>query len=68
MQLLPSHNHIPTIPLTFLKLSKPPNQSFQQKLQTFLPLYKQLLSSFIQPPPQYIQIDQPILLTYYTKT
>ena len=50
-------------PITFVKLSKGGNQSFEEKVQTLLPLYKEVLSSLIQAGAEYIQIDEPILVT-----
>ena len=50
-------------PITFVKLSKGDNQSFEEKVQTLLPLYKEVLSSLIQAGAEYIQIDEPILVT-----
>ena len=50
-------------PITFVKLSKGDNQSFEEKVQTLLPLYKEVLPSLIQAGAEYIQIDEPILVT-----
>lgn len=50
-------------PITFVKLSKGGSQSFEEKVQTLLSLYKEVLSSLIQAGAEYIQIDEPILVT-----
>ena len=50
-------------PITFVKLSKGGNQSFEEKVQTLLPLYKEVLESLIHAGAEYIQIDEPILVT-----
>ena len=55
-------------PITFVKLSKGGNQSFEEKVQTLLPLYKEVLSSLIQAGAEYIQIDEPILVTDYSES
>ena len=34
-------------PITFVKLSKGGNQSFEEKVQTLLPLYKEVLQSLV---------------------
>ena len=50
-------------PITFVKLSKGGHQSFEEKVQTLLPLYKEVLESLIHAGAEYIQIDEPILVT-----
>lgn len=50
-------------PITFVKLSKGGNQSFEEKVQTLLPFYKEVLKSLIHAGAEYIQIDEPILVT-----
>lgn len=50
-------------PITFVKLSKGGNQSFEDKVQTLLPLYKEVLQSLVDAGAEYIQIDEPALVT-----
>lgn len=50
-------------PITFVKLSKGGNQSFEEKVQTLLPLYKEVLQSLVDAGAEYIQIDEPALVT-----
>ncbi|WP_142991842.1 5-methyltetrahydropteroyltriglutamate--homocysteine S-methyltransferase [Staphylococcus saprophyticus] len=50
-------------PITFVKLSKGGDQSFEEKVQTLLPLYKEVLQSLIDAGAEYIQIDEPALVT-----
>lgn len=50
-------------PITFVKLSKGGDQSFEEKVQTLLPLYKEVLQSFVDAGAEYIQIDEPALVT-----
>lgn len=49
-------------PITFVKLSKGGDQSFEEKVQTLLPLYKEVLQSLIDAGAEYIQIDEPALV------
>ena len=50
-------------PITFVKLSKGGEQSFEEKVQTLLPLYKEVLQSLVDAGAEYIQIDEPALVT-----
>lgn len=50
-------------PITFVKLSKGGHQSFEEKVQTLLPLYKKVLQSLIDAGAAYIQVDEPVLVT-----
>ena len=50
-------------PITFAKLSKGGDQSFEEKVQTLLPLYKEVLQSLVDAGAEYIQIDEPALVT-----
>ena len=50
-------------PITFVKLSKGGHQSFEEKVETLLPLYKEVLQSLVDAGAEYIQIDDPILVT-----
>jgi len=50
-------------PITFVKLSKGGNQTFEEKVNTLLPLYKEVLQSLKDAGAEYIQIDEPILST-----
>ena len=50
-------------PITFVKLSKGGDQSFEKKVQTLLPLYKEVLQSLVDAGAEYIQIDEPALVT-----
>lgn len=50
-------------PVTFVKLSKGGNQSFEEKVETLLPLYKEVLQSLVDAGASYIQIDEPVLVT-----
>ena len=47
----------------FVKLSKGGNQSFEEKVQTLLPLYKEVLQSLVDAGAEYIQVDEPVLVT-----
>ena len=49
--------------ITFVKLSKGGDQSFEEKVQTLLPLYKEVLQSLVDAGAEYIQIDEPALVT-----
>ncbi|MDW4203080.1 5-methyltetrahydropteroyltriglutamate--homocysteine S-methyltransferase [Staphylococcus saprophyticus] len=50
-------------PITFVKLSRGGDQSFEEKVQTLLPLYKEVLQSLVDAGAEYIQIDEPALVT-----
>ncbi len=50
-------------PITFVKLSKGGTQSFEEKVNTLLPLYKEVLQSLVDAGAEYIQIDEPSLVT-----
>lgn len=50
-------------PVTFVALSKGGDQSFEDKVRTLLPLYVEVLQSFINAGAELIQIDEPILVT-----
>ncbi|MEB6204895.1 MULTISPECIES: 5-methyltetrahydropteroyltriglutamate--homocysteine S-methyltransferase [Staphylococcus] len=50
-------------PITFVKLSKGGTQSFEEKINTLLPLYKEVLQSLVDAGAEYIQIDEPALVT-----
>lgn len=50
-------------PITFVKLSKGGTQSFEEKVNTLLPLYKEVLESLVDAGAEYIQIDEPALVT-----
>nr|WP_253902580.1 5-methyltetrahydropteroyltriglutamate--homocysteine S-methyltransferase [Staphylococcus xylosus] len=50
-------------PITFVKLSKGGTQSFEEKVNTLLPLYKEVLQSLVDAGAEYIQIDEPALVT-----
>nr|WP_228481649.1 5-methyltetrahydropteroyltriglutamate--homocysteine S-methyltransferase [Staphylococcus sp. GDY8P126P] len=50
-------------PITFVKLSKGGDQSFEEKVQTLFPLYKEVLQSLVDAGAEYIQIDEPALVT-----
>lgn len=50
-------------PITFVKLSKGGTQSFEEKVNTLLPLYKEVLQSLVDAGAEYIQIDEPVLVT-----
>ena len=50
-------------PITFVKLSKGGSQSFEEKVQTLLPLYKEVLQSLVDAGAEYIQVDEPVLVT-----
>ena len=54
-------------PITFVKLSKGGNQSFEEKVKTLLPLYKEVLQSLVDAGAEYIQIDEPVLVTDESK-
>ena len=50
-------------PITFVKLSKGGHQSFEEKVRALLPLYKEVLQQLVDAGAQYIQVDEPILVT-----
>lgn len=50
-------------PITFVKLSKGGNLSFEEKVRTLLPLYIEALTSLIKAGATLIQIDEPVLVT-----
>lgn len=50
-------------PITFVKLSKGGHQSFEEKVKTLLPLYKEVLQSLVDAGAEYIQVDEPVLVT-----
>lgn len=50
-------------PITFVKLSKGGTQSFEEKVNILLPLYKEVLQSLVDAGAEYIQIDEPALVT-----
>ncbi len=50
-------------PITFVKLSKGGHQTFEEKVKTLLPLYKEVFESLIDAGAEYIQVDEPILVT-----
>lgn len=50
-------------PITFVQLSKGGNQTFEEKVETLLPLYKEVLQSLADAGAEYIQIDEPVLVT-----
>lgn len=50
-------------PITFVKLSKGGSQSFEDKVKTLLPLYQEVFDALIQAGAEYIQVDEPILVT-----
>ncbi|RTX83163.1 5-methyltetrahydropteroyltriglutamate--homocysteine S-methyltransferase [Staphylococcus gallinarum] len=49
-------------PITFVKLSKGGNQTFEEKVNTLLPLYKEVLQSLADAGAEYIQVDEPALV------
>ncbi|WP_415426611.1 5-methyltetrahydropteroyltriglutamate--homocysteine S-methyltransferase [Staphylococcus borealis] len=55
-------------PITFVKLSKGGHQSFEEKVQTLLPLYKDVLQSLVDAGADYIQVDEPVLVTDESET
>ncbi|MCY1563654.1 5-methyltetrahydropteroyltriglutamate--homocysteine S-methyltransferase [Staphylococcus pettenkoferi] len=50
-------------PITFVALSKGGTQSVEEKVETLLPLYRQVLTELVEAGASYIQIDEPILVT-----
>ncbi|WP_208001777.1 5-methyltetrahydropteroyltriglutamate--homocysteine S-methyltransferase [Macrococcus brunensis] len=56
------HSVIPG-PITFVALSKGGEQSFEDKVRTLLPLYKEVINHVSAKGADYIQLDEPILVT-----
>nr|WP_275582761.1 MULTISPECIES: 5-methyltetrahydropteroyltriglutamate--homocysteine S-methyltransferase [unclassified Mammaliicoccus] len=50
-------------PITYVALSKGGNQTFDEKVRTLLPLYKELFQTLTEAGAEYIQVDEPILVT-----
>lgn len=50
-------------PVTYVALSKGGEQSFEDKVKTLLPLYKEVFESLTAAGAEYIQVDEPILVT-----
>ncbi|MEX6013311.1 5-methyltetrahydropteroyltriglutamate--homocysteine S-methyltransferase [Mammaliicoccus sciuri] len=50
-------------PVTYVALSKGGDQSFDEKLRTLLPLYKEVFEQLTEAGAEYIQVDEPILVT-----
>ncbi|PNZ40515.1 5-methyltetrahydropteroyltriglutamate--homocysteine S-methyltransferase [Mammaliicoccus vitulinus] len=50
-------------PVTYVALSKGGDQSFDEKVRTLLPLYKEVFESLTEAGAEYIQVDEPILVT-----
>ncbi|HCW35623.1 MAG TPA: 5-methyltetrahydropteroyltriglutamate--homocysteine S-methyltransferase [Staphylococcus sp.] len=50
-------------PVTYVALSKGGNQSFDEKVRTLLPLYKEVFEQLTNAGAEYIQVDEPILVT-----
>ncbi len=50
-------------PVTYVALSKGGNQSFDEKVRTLLPLYKEVFEHLTEAGAEYIQVDEPILVT-----
>ncbi|QLK86921.1 5-methyltetrahydropteroyltriglutamate--homocysteine S-methyltransferase [Staphylococcus sp. 17KM0847] len=50
-------------PITFVALSKGGSQSFEEKVRTLLPLYIEVFESLVQAGANFIQVDEPILVT-----
>nr|WP_279389549.1 5-methyltetrahydropteroyltriglutamate--homocysteine S-methyltransferase [Mammaliicoccus sciuri] len=50
-------------PVTYVALSKGGNQSFDEKVRTLLPLYKEVFEQLTEAGAEYIQVDEPILVT-----
>ena len=46
-----------------MKLSKGGHQSFEEKVQTLLPLYKEVFQALVDAGAEYIQVDEPVLVT-----
>nr|WP_279389847.1 5-methyltetrahydropteroyltriglutamate--homocysteine S-methyltransferase [Mammaliicoccus sciuri] len=50
-------------PVTYVALSKGGDQSFDEKVKTLLPLYKEVFEQLTEAGAEYIQVDEPILVT-----
>jgi len=50
-------------PVTYVALSKGGDQSFDEKVRTLLPLYKEVFKQLTNAGAEYIQVDEPILVT-----
>ncbi|MEB5649296.1 5-methyltetrahydropteroyltriglutamate--homocysteine S-methyltransferase [Mammaliicoccus sciuri] len=50
-------------PITYVALSKGGDQSFDEKVRTLLPLYKEVFEQLTEAGAEYIQVDEPILVT-----
>lgn len=50
-------------PVTYVALSKGGDQSFDEKVRTLLPLYKEVFEQLTNAGAEYIQVDEPILVT-----
>lgn len=50
-------------PVTFVQLSRGGDQTFEEKVEALLPLYKEVLQSLVDAGAEYIQIDEPVLVT-----
>ncbi|KTT84878.1 5-methyltetrahydropteroyltriglutamate--homocysteine methyltransferase [Mammaliicoccus sciuri] len=50
-------------PVTYVALSKGGDQSFDEKVRTLLPLYKEVFEQLTVAGAEYIQVDEPILVT-----
>lgn len=50
-------------PVTYVALSKGGDQSFDKKVRTLLPLYKEVFEQLTNAGAEYIQVDEPILVT-----
>ncbi|WP_353464026.1 5-methyltetrahydropteroyltriglutamate--homocysteine S-methyltransferase [Mammaliicoccus sciuri] len=50
-------------PVTYVALSKGGDQSFDEKVRTLLPLYKDVFEQLTEAGAEYIQVDEPILVT-----
>nr|WP_275589988.1 5-methyltetrahydropteroyltriglutamate--homocysteine S-methyltransferase [Mammaliicoccus sp. A-M2] len=50
-------------PVTYVALSKGGDQIFDEKVRTLLPLYKEVFEQLTEAGAEYIQVDEPILVT-----
>ncbi|EZX21060.1 5-methyltetrahydropteroyltriglutamate-homocysteine methyltransferase [Staphylococcus aureus C0673] len=50
-------------PVTYVALSKGGDQSFDEKVRTLIPLYKEVFEQLTEAGAEYIQVDEPILVT-----
>ncbi len=50
-------------PVTYVALSKGGDQSLDEKVRTLLPLYKEVFEQLTEAGAEYIQVDEPILVT-----